>query len=124
MGEQTGVEKLQPYWSWQPLIKLLFQGGIPQTIKIGRRQWAYRKSLKKLSHAPGIKLICGPGPKVKRFYIDKTNNFNIVVFKRSIITFLNIVAAHIGGQTHPPKCLFKPFFRVRMSLKPLQPDAV
>jgi hypothetical protein len=45
---------------------------------------------KKLIHAPGIKLICCPGPTVKRFYIDTANVVKIVAFKRSIRKFLNI----------------------------------
>jgi hypothetical protein len=30
--------------------------------------WAYRIPIKNLSLAPGIELVCGPGPIVKRFF--------------------------------------------------------
>jgi hypothetical protein len=38
-----------------------------QTANHFNRAWAYRLSIKKLSPAPGIKLICGPGTQLKRF---------------------------------------------------------
>jgi hypothetical protein len=85
VGEQTGSEKLAASLSpWQPLVKLFSQSGRPHTIKNGRGHTG--NQLK--SHAPGIKLICGPGTDQLYFFIrsffilDKiyTVNFYMVAF--------------------------------------------
>jgi hypothetical protein len=86
-----GTSLLQAADQQKKLVSIcLFCGGAVQRRKIGgptvpvaagsrieisRRQtahhlnraWAYRISVKKLSPAPGIKLIRGPGPQVRRF---------------------------------------------------------
>jgi hypothetical protein len=67
---------------WQPLVKLFSQGGRSHTIKIGCQLTGNQS--KKLSHAPGFKLICGPGPNVKIFLHRENEHFKIVAFKRSI----------------------------------------
>jgi hypothetical protein len=90
-------------------------------IVISRRQnahhsnwaWAYRISIKKLSPTAGMKLICGPGPQLKYFYIDRTNILKIAAFKRMIRKFSNIVVAHIKGLRHLPICLFETLFSCR-----------
>jgi hypothetical protein len=53
--------------TWPPLDILVSPRSRPHTTKIGRGHWACRISMKKLSPAPCIKLICGPGPQVERF---------------------------------------------------------
>jgi hypothetical protein len=63
--------------------------------------------IQKIEPRTGYKIICGSGPEVKYFYIDRTNICKIVALKRSIRKFSNIVVAYIGGQTHPPICLFE-----------------
>jgi hypothetical protein len=66
---------------------------------------AYRISIKKLSPTQGIKLICGPGPQAKSFYIEKTKILKIVAFQRKIRQFLITLAVHIEGIRPPHICL-------------------
>jgi hypothetical protein len=85
----TGDDKLAGILSpWQPLVNL-------------QVAWAYLVSMKKLSPARVIKLICGPGPQVKRFPHRWNEHFKIVTFKRTIRQLLNIIAADIDGLRLP-----------------------
>jgi hypothetical protein len=77
--------------------------------------WAYRN--KKVEPAPGIKLVGGLGPQVKRFYVDITILLKNVAFERTIRNFLNIVAAHIEGLRHPPIYLFGTLFSRQFPFK-------
>jgi hypothetical protein len=67
VGKQTEGKKLAFLLSpWQPLVKLLFPGGRGLIIKIGRGHTGYKwKSW--AEPRTRYKIICGPGPQIKRF---------------------------------------------------------
>jgi hypothetical protein len=68
---------------------------------------SYWKSIRKLSRAPGIKLI-----------------LKIVAFKWLIRKFLNIVADQMESLRHPQYAYWKSFFRVNVPLKCLPANSV
>jgi hypothetical protein len=72
-----------------------------------------------ISHAPGIILICGPGPLVRRFLHQENDAENIVALKRTIRKFLNTLAVHIEGIIYPLIGLTH-FFSCQCSFKFLQ----